>query len=82
MSHTYNELVRIGYNVDIRIVQINKIDEQGNNIKSQYEVDFMCNIYIFNLHMKCKIVIIEREFKAYKYIEDNYLKYVISLDKI
>ena len=32
---------------------------------------------IFKLLMKCKIVIIEREFKAYKSIEDNYPKYVI-----
>ena len=40
----YNELVRRGYNVDVGIVEVNKTDEQGNNIKPQYEVDFVCNM--------------------------------------
>ena len=37
---------------------------------------------IFKLLMKCKIVIIEREFKAYKSIEDNYPKYCVNDNKI
>ena len=40
----YNELVRRGYNVDVGVVEVNKTDEKGNNIKPQYEVDFVCNI--------------------------------------
>ena len=39
----YNELLRRGYNVDVGVVVVNKTDENGNNIKPQYEVDFVCN---------------------------------------
>ena len=39
----YNELLRRGYNVDVGIVVVNKKDENGNNTKPQYEVDFVCN---------------------------------------
>lgn len=39
----YNELLRRGYNVDVGVVEVNKTNENGNNIKPQYEVDFVCN---------------------------------------
>lgn len=40
----YNELIRRGYNVDVGVVEVNKTDKNGNNIKPQYEVDFVCNL--------------------------------------
>ena len=39
----YNELLRREYNVDVGIVELNQVDEEKNNKKKQYEVDFVCN---------------------------------------
>ena len=39
----YNELLRRDYNVDVGVVEINQINENGKHLKPQYEVDFICN---------------------------------------
>ena len=69
----YNELVSRGYDVKI-----------GNLEKA--EVDFIATkfdekIYIQVAYMLTDDEVIEREFGAYKHIEDNYPKYVLSMDK-
>ena len=69
----YNELLYRGYNVSI-----------GNN--NGREIDFVATrfnekIYIQVAYILADDSVIEREFGAYKGIDDNYPKYVITLDK-
>ena len=69
----YNELISRDYDVKI-----------GNNEKA--EIDFIATkfkekIYIQVAHILADESVIDREFGAYKGIEDNYPKYVLTMDK-
>lgn len=69
----YNELVSRGYDVKV-----------GNLEKA--EIDFIAvrfkeKIYIQVAYLLADDKVIDREFGAYKGIEDNYPKYVLSMDK-
>jgi predicted AAA+ superfamily ATPase len=68
----YNELVYRGYEVTV------------GNLKNA-EIDFIATrfeekIYIQVCHILYEQSVIDREFGAYKKIDDNYPKYVISMD--
>ena len=70
----YNELIARGYQVYI-----------GKTYKG--EVDFIATkgeekIYIQAAYLLSDERVIEREFGAYEGIEDNYPKYVISMDRV
>ena len=71
----YNELINRDYEVYIGKTKNGEVDflaKKDGNIK-----------YIqVTYEMKGNEQTIEREFGAYKFIEDNYPKYVISLDKV
>ena len=68
----YNELISRGYDVKI-----------GNLEKA--EIDFIATrkekIYIQVAYILADDTVIDREFGAYKGIEDNYPKYVLTMDK-
>lgn len=69
----YNELISRDYDVKI-----------GNNEKAK--IDFIATkfkekIYIQVAHILADESVIDREFGAYKGIEDNYPKYVLTMDK-
>ncbi len=70
----YNELLSRGYNVNI------------GNIENG-EIDFIATKYEEKIYIQvCFLLgdnddVITREFGAYKHIDDNYPKYVISSDK-
>ena len=69
----YNELVSRGYDVKI-----------GNLEKA--EIDFIATkfeekIYFQVAYILSDEAVIDREFGAYKYVEDNYPKYVLTMDK-
>ena len=71
----YNELINRNYEVYIGKTKIGEVDflaKKDGNIK-YFQVTY---------EMKDNIDTIEREFGAFKKIEDNYPKYVISLDKV
>lgn len=40
----YNELRMRGYSVDVGVVPIAEKDKEGNVIRKQLEVDFVCNL--------------------------------------
>lgn len=70
----YNELIARGYQVYV-----------GKTYKG--EVDFIATkgeekIYVQAAYLLADESVIEREFGAYKNIQDNYPKYVVSMDKI
>ena len=69
----YNELISRGYDVKV-----------GNLEKA--EIDFIATKYNEKIYIQVAYIladnsVIDREFGAYKYIEDNYPKYVLTMDK-
>ena len=69
----YNELIARGYNVNVGTLE-------------KAEVDFIATrfdekIYIQVTYMLSDDKIVDREFNVYNKIEDNYPKYVLSMDK-
>ncbi len=69
----YNELLQRGYDVYIGKIKDKEVDFIAikDNIKQYYQVSYLL----------VNDDVIEREFGAFKVIDDNYPKYVLSLDK-
>ncbi len=71
----YNELVNRNYEVYIGKTKNGEVDFL---VKKEGNIKYIQVTY----EMKGKDETIEREFGAYKSIEDNYPKYILSLDKV
>lgn len=69
----YNELIARGYNVNIGNTDNGEIDFIATRFEEK--------IYIQVAYILTDESVVKREFDAYKKIEDNYPKYVISMDK-
>lgn len=69
----YNELIARGYNVNIGTLETGEIDFIATRFEEK--------IYIQVTYILADETVVQREFGAYKKIEDNYPKYVISMDK-
>ena len=39
----FNELKTRGFNVDVGVVVVNEMDQNGKKIRKQLEIDFVCN---------------------------------------
>lgn len=70
----YNELIARGYEVYIGKLDNGKIDFVVD--------DFNDRFYIQVADYLSDDIVIDREFGAYKNIQDNYPKYVVSMDKL
>ena len=78
----FTELLRREYNVDIGVVELNEKDINGNNIKPQYEVDFVCNqgskkIYIQSAYEIKNDLKEQQERKSLLNINDSFKKIII-----
>lgn len=69
----YNELIARGYNVNIGNLVNGEIDFIATRFKEK--------IYIQVAYILSDKSVVDREFGAYKKVEDNYPKYVLSMDK-
>ena len=69
----YNELISRGYDVKIGNLEKAEIDFIATRFKEK--------IYIQVAYILADDAVIDREFGAYKGIEDNYPKYVLTMDK-
>lgn len=69
----YNELISRGYDVKIGSFEKKEIDFIATRFKEK--------IYIQVAYILADESVIDREFGAYKGIEDNYPKYVLTMDK-
>lgn len=69
----YNELISRGYDVKIGNLEKAQIDFIATRFKEK--------IYIQVAYILADDTVIDREFGAYKDIEDNYPKYVLTMDK-
>ena len=70
----YNELIARGYEVYIGKTKNGEIDFVVNDFKDRF--------YIQVTDYLSSDKVIEREFGAYKELEDNYPKYVLTMDKL
>lgn len=69
----YNELIARGYNVNIGTLENGEIDFIATRFNEK--------IYIQVAYILSDDTVIDRKFNACKRIEDNYPKYVLSMDK-
>ena len=69
----YNELISRGYDVKVGNLEKAEIDFIATRFKEK--------IYIQVAYILADDTVINREFGAYKSIEDNYPKYVLTMDK-
>ena len=69
----YNELIARGYKVNIGHIENGKIDFIATRFEEK--------IYLQVAYLLDNENVVEREFNAYKNIDDNYPKYVITMDK-
>jgi len=69
----YNELISRGYDVKIGNLEKGEIDFIATRFKEK--------IYIQVAYILADDTVVDREFGAYKGIEDNYPKYVLTMDK-
>ena len=69
----YNELIARGYNVNVGTLENAKVDFIATRFDEK--------IYIQVTYMLSDDKIVDREFNVYNKIEDNYPKYVLSMDK-
>lgn len=70
----YNELISRDYNVNVGNTETGEIDFVATRFEKK--------IYIQVAYMLVDESVIKREFDAYKKVEDNYPKYVLSMDKV
>lgn len=81
----YNELIIRGYSVDVGIVEINEINENGNYVAKQLETDFVCNklnerLYIQSAYALETLEKLIQEKKSLINIKDNFRKIIIVKD--
>lgn len=70
----YNELISAGYDVKIGGIDKGEIDFIATRFKEK--------IYIQVAYILADDSVVEREFGAFKTIEDNFPKYVLTMDKL
>lgn len=83
----YNELLVRGYNVDVGVVEINEEDKNGNKIRKQIEVDFVCNQGSKRYYVQSAFAIpdkekMEQEQRPFNYIQDSFKKIIVVRDNI
>jgi hypothetical protein len=81
----YNELRMRGYSVDVGVVPIAEKDKEGNVIRKQLEVDFVCNLgslryYIQSAHSLPDEAKRTQEIRPFRKIDDSFKKIVITKD--
>lgn len=83
----YNELRRRGMSVDVGVVPINQLNQNGNYSKKQLEVDFVCNqgdkrCYIQSAYRLPDQEKREQELRSLLNINDSFTKFVITDEPI
>ena len=81
----YNELIIRGYNVDVGVVEISEQNNNGNYVRKQLEVDFVCNFESKKYYMQSSYSLdsldkIKQEEKSLLNIKDSFKKIIIVRD--
>ena len=83
----YNELIVRGYNVDVGMVEIKKMDKNGKWFRTQLEVDFVANFGSKRYYIQSALFIPDREkelqeSRSLNNINDSFNKIIVVKDHI
>ena len=83
----YNELLLRGYSVDVGVIEIREKNENGNSIRKQIEVDFVCNqgskrYYIQSAYALPSEDKVKQEERPLRSIPDSFKKIIIVKEDI
>lgn len=83
----YNELRMRGYNVDIGVVPSEVKDKDGNAVRGQLEVDFVCNMGTARYYIQSAYSIPDeekriQETRAFRKIDDSFKKVIVTRDVV
>lgn len=81
----YNELVGRGFNVDVGIVTVSQTDKNGNCVRKQLEVDFVCNKGSKRYYVQSAFAIpdsekMKQESNSLLRIDDSFKKIIVVKD--
>ena len=74
-----------GYNVDVGVVTVNEKNENGNTVRKQLEVDFVCNSGSLRYYIQSAYSLPDeekrkQEIRPFRNIDDSFKKIVITKD--
>lgn len=81
----YNELRMRGYSVDVGVVPVAKKDKDGKVVRTQLEVDFVCNLGSLRYYIQSAYSLPDeekrsQEIRPFRKIDDSFKKIVITKD--
>lgn len=81
----FNELKMRGFNVDVGVISMNAVNEKGNGIRKQLEIDFVCNkgskrYYIQSAYAVPTSEKLEQEQRSLMMTGDSFKKIIITKD--
>lgn len=83
----FNELKIRGYNVDVGVVAISVPNENGNYVRKQTEIDFVCNMADKRYYVQSALNVSEankmaQECRPLEYTDDSFKKIVIVREPV
>lgn len=83
----YNELLYRGYSVDVGVVETREQNEEGNSVRRQTEIDFVCNQGSQRYYIQSAFALPTEEKRRQEYrplynVQDSFKKFVIVKDDI
>ena len=83
----YNELLMLGFSVDVGVVQVAERDQNDNIIRKQLEVDFVCNLGSLRYYIQSAYSLPDeekrtQEIRPFRKIDDSFRKIIITKDII
>ena len=83
----YNELINLGYQVDVTMVSISEKNENENYVRKQLEVDFVCNLGYERIYIQSSLNIDEvskkeQEERSLIRIDDSFRKVIVVRNNI
>lgn len=81
----YNELRMRGYSVDVGVIPIAKKDKNGKVVRTQLEVDFVCNLGSLRYYIQSAYSLPDeekrsQEIRPFRKIDDSFKKIIITKD--
>ena len=83
----YNELIALGYNVDVGIVETNEKDSMNKSLRRQVEVDFVASLgnrrlYIQSAYSMPDAEKLSQEKRPFKFIGDAFTRIIITREAV
>ena len=74
-----------GYQVDVGVVETSEKNENGNNVRKQLEIDFVCNLGSERYYIQSAYALPDeskrtQEIRPFKKIDDSFKKIIITKD--